>query len=145
MSINFSTGAKAAMLGSTGLKAATAAFFLDIYTGARPLTADAPVSGTKLVRISLNGTGTGLTFLDPDALGAINKDSAVVWRGIAIAAGTMGYARLQSGSDSGASSTSAIRLDFNVGTSSDLSMNSLTCSITPVATPHSVDQASLSM
>ncbi len=139
MSINYSTGAKNAMAGTVGLKGAFTDFVIDIYSGARPTSADTAPTGTKLVRITLDaGASAYLNFLAASA-GTIAKDVAVTWRGLALADGTMGYARVCLPGDAGGVSTSAYRMDLTVGVSgADLNMSNLSTTASP-ASPHAIE------
>jgi len=105
-----------------------------IYSGSAPATADAAVSGTLLVEISVSsgtfvhGTAAnGLEFGD-SASGIIAKASAETWSGVASATGTAGYFRLLGNpTDNGALSTTLPRIQGSIGTSgADLNMTSTT-------------------
>lgn len=138
---NYSTGLKKAMLGSIGFKAAMDGSVWDIYSGALPSSADADATGTKLGTISKNGDGTGVTFSAPDASGVLYKPSGDTWSGVAIAAGTMGYARLRQVADAGGVSATACRMDVQIGVSgAELNFPSLSTVISPAATPLTVSE-----
>lgn len=113
---------------------------IKIYSGAAPADADTAVAGTLLVTID-NG-GVGILLGEPTA-GVIGIKSGETWSGVAVAAGAASYFRyVIKGIDTGASSTTEIRLQGSVGTSagSDLVIPSTTISIGATQT---VDQFDL--
>ena len=121
MTARLSTGLVNDMLDSSSLKAALEGggsnMLLKFYSGARPASADDAPSGTLLVTVSNNGAGTGITFAATAVANVLSKNSGETWRGNCVADGVIGWARLARHGDSGASSTSAQRVDFSVGTS----------------------------
>ena len=114
MAIKSSTGLRDGALGDSSIKDLLDLGFFDIYAGAVPATADADVTGhTKLCRISLNATATGLT-MDPPSGGIMSKPSGDVWSGANLATGTATFYRHVGASDTGASSTTQPRLQGNI-------------------------------
>jgi len=144
MAANFSTKLIQDMLDSVGFRGAFANGVLDFYTGARPLSADSAATGTFLVRITLNGGAftagaatNGLNF-GPASGNLVAKPSADVWRGVGVAAGTIGWARFKGNALDADQNTVALpRMDLVVGVSgADLNMSNLTVA---VGSPHTVD------
>jgi hypothetical protein len=121
-----------------------------IYSGSAPSTADASVTGTLLVEISVSsGTfahGTAANGLEfgAAASGVIAKASGETWSGSAAASGTAGYFRLLGNpADSGALDTALPRIQGSIGTSgADLNMTST--SITSGAT-YTIDTFQLTL
>lgn len=109
----FSTGLRTGMLGSTGFMEAMNGGFLKIYGGTVPADADAALgSATLLCTVSVNSTGTGLSFATP-AGGSISKASEI-WSGVNVATGTATFFRFVADGDNGASSTTAPRVQGTV-------------------------------
>lgn len=119
MALRISEGLANAIL-LAGFKPSMDSCFIDIYTGTQPTAANdaVPVTATKLLTISNNGGGTGVTFDTVATLGAIGKNPAETWSGTAIATGTAGWFRVRKSGDTGAASTTALRIDGAIGSTS---------------------------
>lgn len=113
--LKVSTGLRNQLLDSGNLKAALAGGLLLIYGGAEPVSADDAATGTLLCTISAGGTGAGLN-LGAAAGGSIPKAPAQTWSGINVASGTATHFRYVAAGDTGIASTTALRLQGNVGT-----------------------------
>ena len=142
MTVRFSTGLRNLLAGTTGYASAFANGVIEIYSGTQPTSADAAPTGTLLGTITLSsgaftpGSPTnGLTFAAASG-GSVSKSG--VWSFNGVAAGTAGWFRQKANAvDSGAISTTAIRLDGSVGTSgADLNMSNITVA---VGSPNTVD------
>lgn len=103
---------------------------IEIYSGAQPSSPDDPVSGTKLIRLTVasgawvaGAFGNGLEFEDDPTEGELEKDSDV-WSGAGLAAGNAGYFRFVGNpADAGGASTVLPRIDGSVGiTGADINM-----------------------
>jgi hypothetical protein len=114
-----------------------------VYSGARPATADDAPSGTLLGTISTGGATftpgsptAGLLFETPAVLGVLSKKTADSWKLAGSAIGSAGWARFVGNAvDSGASSTSLPRMDFDVGTTSGvLQLTSISVTATSITT-----------
>jgi hypothetical protein len=120
MSFRLSTGLRGKILdggGSGGYKLAFASCFINIYTGSQPASPDNPATGTLLGTVSVNGSGTGMTF-DASVAGVLSKAAAETWRFTGLTDGVAGWFRLwQTGDTVTNSSTTAARLDGTCGTS----------------------------
>ena len=87
-----------------------------IYTGAIPAGADADSSAlTVLCTISLDATGTGITWGSTVTAGILGKNTAEIWRGLIGTTGTATFFRNMAISDTGALSTTAKRVQGTVG------------------------------
>ena len=91
----------------------------NIYQGTMVTNADTAASGGNLlVTVSLNGSGTGLTFTE-SSNGIIEKPVADTWTGSIAQSGTATWFRFyEYGDDPHTLSTTAARFDGTVGTSS---------------------------
>lgn len=120
----FSTGLRNALLATGSLKGALDGGFIDIYGGAAPSTADAAVGGaTKLCRVSVNSTATGLSFAAAATSGVLSKNAAEVWSGVNLASGTATWFRFVAAADDGTESTTAPRIQGTVASAgADLNM-----------------------
>lgn len=98
-------------------------FLLTVYSGSRPLTADASSAGTKLIVFSLNATGNGLT-LDDSVAGVISKPDGETWSGEALADGNSAWFRMHlKDEDPDVASTEFARIDGTIAPSgADLEM-----------------------
>ncbi len=114
MQISISTGAANAMVGTSGLKGAleSGSMELCIYAGTMPADAnDAIGSATLLVTIK-NGASP-LTWSTPSG-GVISKPSGETWSGVAVADGVATFGRFTHAADTGASSTTEVRVQGDV-------------------------------
>lgn len=132
MALQFSTGFKDAVLDTGSFKATFDDGYIRIYDGTPPADADAALAGnTVLVTYSDNGAaigaGNGLDLEAAAVAGAISKAAAQTWKGTAAATGTATFFRYIQSADTGASSTSEIRIQGTVGgAGADLFVSSTT-------------------
>ena len=111
-----STGLRNAMLLDTGLANAMALSVLRIYSGTVPATADASIgSAVLLCTVSVDGTGTGVTFDSAPTGGVILKNTSELWKGTNIANGIASFYRLSAITDDGAESLVTKRCQGEVG------------------------------
>lgn len=109
-----------------GIKGALNLGFINIYSGAQPLTADTGATGTLLGTVSVDAGGTGLTF-DATVAGVIAKATAETWKFLGAATGTAGWFRFwPAGGNPAATSTTEARLDGNIATvGGDMNMSNI--------------------
>lgn len=115
MIINLSTGAVNAMINSPGLAAALEAsnnMELRVYSGAMPASADAAIGAATLLCVFKNGAA-GITWSDAVA-GGLSKPAGEVWAGAAVATGIASFGRFVLGTDAGAESLTAVRIQGDV-------------------------------
>jgi len=101
---------------------------LRIYSGTPPATPDAAVPGAAvlLCLVSVNSTGTGLTFEASANAGLLLKSAGEVWSGVNAATGTAAWYRVVTSADDGTASTSAVRMQGTAGLAgADLNMTSV--------------------
>lgn len=126
MTMKISTGARNKLMDTGSMRSVFAAGFIKIYSGTPPADADAAVTGTLLVTISISSGGTGINFDTSAASGVLSKAPAETWSGVC-AAGTAGYFRHVAAGDTGVSSTTEARMQGGVATlGSDLNLSSVT-------------------
>lgn len=137
MAERLSTGLVNALLDTGSLRATMADGVLDVYSGTQPATADAVETGTKLLSITLasgaftGGVATnGLEMEASATSGVLEKSASEVWSGDGIAAGTAGWFRWYDNDYTTGASTTAVRADGSVGTSSAFEMQMSNLSIT---------------
>lgn len=123
MPMKFSTGyrngAAAAALGTVPGAALMSGCVLMIYSGTKPASADDALGGaTLLATYSKGGSSAPLTWSEPSG-GSATKPSGDVWSATAVATGTPTFFRYQDPADAGALSTTAIRIQGDVGLVSD--------------------------
>lgn len=131
----YSTGFRNALLDTGSVKGTFDGGFIKLYsapTGA-PATADAALPGDAvlLCTFSDNAGSGGLTLAAAAASGSISKLASQVWRGVAAATGTAAFFRYVQTGDTGASSTTAKRIQGTVdvaGADMNLSNTSITAS-----------------
>lgn len=117
MALKVSTGLRNKMLDTGALKNIMSGSLIKIYSGPVPDTADAAIGGTNMLlcTVSVNSTGTGVTF-DTTAVNAtIAKNPAEVWTGVNAAAGTASFYRLVAAGDDGTSNTVQARIQGSIG------------------------------
>ena len=126
MSLKISTGLANALLNTGGLKEAMAGMHLYIYSGTEPTTADASL-GSAVLLCDVSGDGTGAALLLGTPVdGTIEKDATQAWQGTCAATGTASFFRLALPADTGDLSTTAVRVQGNVGTAGkDLNISSV--------------------
>lgn len=148
MTIRASTGLKNAMLGTVGLQTAMQDGVIRVYSGSQPASADAAVTGTLLMEITLNGGAfahgsptNGLEW-DTPVNGTISKPVADTWQGAGITNGVAGWARFCANPlDDGSSSSALARIDMSVGKGTgDLQLSNVNVVI---SAPITVDVATL--
>ena len=120
MALNYSTGFKNAVLDTGSVKGTFDDGFITIYSGTIPADADASIgAAVALVTYSDAGAapagGTGLDLEATAVAGAIAKAAAQVWSGTAGNTGTAAFFRYEQLADTGAASTTEIRIQGTVG------------------------------
>lgn len=117
MALKISTGLQNKLLDTNPLKSILAGGFLKIYSGTAPADANAAIGGgnTLLCTVSVNSTGTGLTFAAAASNGVILKNASEVWSGVNAASGTATFYRHVTASDTGALSTTEARIQGTIG------------------------------
>lgn len=102
---------------STGAIPALTGKVIKIFGGGTiPGSADdaLPAGATLLATISLDDTGSGLSFSSP-AGGQVTKSSSEVWSGSIITSGTATFFRMEDVADLGAASATATRIQGTIG------------------------------
>lgn len=93
-----------------------------------PASADAALAGAVLLAtISVGGSGTGITWADVANDGVLLKNSSESWTGTVVAGGPSQPAkffRIEDAADGGGASTSAIRIQGEIGAGLDLQIAS---------------------
>lgn len=116
MALKISTALANSLLTTGGLKEALAGAHLYIYSGTEPATADASIGAAVLLcDISGDGLGAALLLAASAVDGTIEKDAAQVWQGTCAATGTASFCRFALPADVGDLSTTAVRLQGDVG------------------------------
>jgi hypothetical protein len=116
VAMTFSTGLRNAVLKTGSIKSVLetgTATAIKIFSGSPPADADAAETGTLLVTI--NSGGNGVTFADPGTGTTIQKTAAETWSGTVGTSGTASYFRMVRSGDTGASSSTQVRIQGNVG------------------------------
>lgn len=88
---------------------------IKIYSGTVPSSADAAISGDSTLLVTIDDVGGGLQFEATAADGALLKDSGQTWQGTNAATGAATYYRFVAPADVGNLSTTAVRVQGNVG------------------------------
>lgn len=116
MSMMISTALAKAILDTGSFRGSLAGMKLKIYGGAVPDSADAALgAATLLSTITVDGAGTALSF-ETNAVGnTLQKNSGETWQGTNVATGTATFCRFELASDTGAASTTEVRLQGDVG------------------------------
>jgi hypothetical protein len=127
MSIQLSSGLRDHLLITGSFKSGLDGGVLRIYSGAMPANANADSSAsTVLCTISLNATGTGLTWGSTVTAGILAKNTSEIWRGQITATGTATFFRFLAIGDTGATSTTDKRIQGAVGVAgADLNFSSV--------------------
>jgi hypothetical protein len=127
MALKSSTGLRNKLLDTGSLKSIFNLGFIKIYAGTAPASADDSLgAATLLCTISVNSTGTGITFAASASNGTLVKNSGEAWSGVNVANGTAAFYRLVAPDDTGASSTTEARIQGTCGTSgADLNLTNV--------------------
>ena len=116
MGMKISTGTANAMLSGSGLRTALTGMEMRIYAGTEPTTANDSIgAATLLVTITEDGLGGALEFEVSAVDGVLSKSSAQIWEGEAVASGTATFCRVLLPADGDGSSTTAVRIQGDVG------------------------------
>ena len=126
-----STGLRNYMLATGSFKEAMDGKVIKVYAGTAPASADDAIgAATLLCTISVDGTGTGVTFEVAPASGTISKDTSEIWTGDVVANGTASFFRMLTTADDNSYSTSAVRMQGTVGlVGADLHFSSVSLTI----------------
>ena len=116
MTMKISTGLAKSMLDTASFKGSLSGMKLKIYSGTEPATADAALgAAVLLVTISDNGGAGALSFEAAAVGNVLEKLSSQTWSGTVGTSGTASFCRLELASDTGASSSTEIRVQGDVG------------------------------
>ena len=147
MTLKVSTGLRNELLSGDSLKGLLDLGFIKIYAGTVPADADAALgAATLLCTISVNSTGTGISFDTAAAGGTLAKAPAQVWSGVNVAAGTATFYRHVASTDTGAASSTEVRIQGAVavaGAEMNLSSVALTNGATQTLDYYTVTLPSL--
>jgi hypothetical protein len=128
MAIKISTALRNAILASGSVRSSLNGGFIRIYSGAVPSSADSALgSATLLCVISVNSTGTGITFATTASGGVLTKNLSETWSGVNVASGTASFYRHVAALDTGENSATQVRIQGTVGTAgADLNLTNTT-------------------
>lgn len=132
MGMKISTGLAKGLLDTGSLRSLLSGMTLKIYGGAEPISADAALGSANLLCvISLDGTGSPISFEAAAVQNVLQKNSSETWKGTVQNTGVATFCRMELGSDTGNASTSEVRIQGDVGIAGkflNLSSTSLTAS-----------------
>lgn len=136
MAFQVSTALRNHMLDTGSFKNAMDLGFLNIYEGAVPADADAALDTANLLcTLSVDGLGTGLTWEASAVSGVISKTVAETWQGTNVDSGTASFFRFVQPADTGAASTTELRVQGLVGlVGAELNLSSVTLTVSAVQT-----------
>lgn len=114
--VKYSTGLREGLAVTSSMRGLLSGFFIRIYSGPVPLSADSELGSAVLMNeISAGGTGTELT-LEPTAPGGLlSKSAAENWTGNSLVGGTPSFFRLVLASDTGNASNTEVRIQGSSG------------------------------
>ncbi|WP_206677974.1 hypothetical protein [Pseudomonas sp. OTU750018] len=116
MSLKLSTAIRAAMLATGSLRSALASGEIRIYSGPEPASVDSAISPSNLLLVTIRtDVDGGLTFEAAAPGGTLTKNLSEIWQGTVVAAGAATFYRFVLPSDTGVASTTAPRIQGNVG------------------------------
>ena len=144
MGMKISTGLAKAMLDTGSFSASLSGMKLKIYSGTEPATADAALGAAVLLCTVSDAGGAGALSFEAAAVGnVLSKLSSQTWSGTNAASGTASFCRLELASDTGASSSSEVRVQGDVGVAGKF-LNLSSVSLTAAAV-QTVDSLSVTM
>lgn len=114
--VKYSTGIRVGLAVTGSMRSLLNGFFIRVYSGTIPSSADAAIGGaTLMLEISAGGTGTELT-LEPTAPGGLlSKAVAENWTGNVLVGGTPSFFRIVKAADTGNASTTEVRIQGSCG------------------------------
>lgn len=115
MTVKSSTGFRNHVLAVGSVKDALDGSVLKLYGGAVPADADAAAGGTLLATITVNNSGTAVTFAATAESGVLAKNDTEIWSGLVATGGTCTHYRLVKPADSGNASSTEVRVQGSVG------------------------------
>lgn len=123
--MKISTGLRNHVLASGSLKSALDGGEIRIYAGAAPASADDAIGAATLL-VTIKDAGAGINFDSAAAAGVIEKDPSETWNGVNAASGTASFYRHVLAADTGALSTTALRMQGDCGVAgADLNLTSV--------------------
>lgn len=126
MSTKFSTGLWNYMLSTGALKAALAGGEIRLYGGTEPARADDSIGSATLL-CTVKNAGAGINFDTAAAARVLVKAPAEAWSSNNVADGVATFFRHVLSGDTGASSTSAVRIQGSIGQGgADLNIGNVT-------------------
>ena len=137
MTLKVSTGLRNKLLDTGPLRTIMAGGLIKIYSGTAPASADDAIGGgnTLLCTVSVNSTGTGVTFDTTATNGTIAKNPSETWTGVNVAAGTASFYRLVAAADDGTSSATQARIQGDIGLAgADMNFTSTSLSLSATQT-----------
>lgn len=145
MAFKFSTGFRNGALVTGSVSTLLTGGFIDIYSGAVPADADASVgSAVLLTTISDNAGVGGLSFEPTASGGVLSKLGSQTWKGLINADGTASFFRYRLTGDTGALSTTAVRVQGTVGLAGyDMNLNPVVLAVAPAPQYQIIDYFSL--
>ena len=118
MALKYSSGLRNSMIADQPLRNLLTGSVIRIYSGPAPATADAALgSAVLLVEISVNGSGSGVSFESTVSNGTLTKSLSEVWNGTCVETGTASFFRMVQPTDDGLSSTVDPRIQGTVAVS----------------------------
>ena len=116
MGMKISTALAKAMLDTGSFKANLSGMKLKIYSGTEPSTADSSLGSAVLLCTISDAGGAGALSFETNAVGnVLEKLASQTWSGTNAASGTASFCRLVLASDTGAASSSEVRVQGDVG------------------------------
>lgn len=116
MTVSLSTGLAEGLATTGSLRSLINECLVRVYSGTEPASADAAIgSATLMLEISVNGSGTPLTWEVGAPGGVLSKSASEVWEGENLQAGGVTFFRIVKPGDTGASSTTAVRIQGSAG------------------------------
>lgn len=117
MAFKFSTDLRRQQCVVGSLKSILDGGIIRLYSGPVPFSADSGVIGANdvLCDITVNGSGTGLTFEATAGNATLTKNLSEIWEGIVTKSGQVTFFRFIFPSDSGLTGTAEVRMQGTVG------------------------------
>lgn len=132
--MKLSTGLRDSLMGTLSMKELLDGTTIKIYAGTVPTSADSALPGDAVLLLEVKTTAPAEVTMDPTVVnGTISKNATETWEGVVAATGTASYFRMVKPADTGALSTTAVRVQGTAGVGSQ-DMQLATASLTAAAT-----------
>lgn len=116
MTTKLSTGLRAGMLASAPMNSQLAGSEIRVFSGPEPASVDSATTGSNLLLVTIKrDDNAGINFAATAPGGTLTKNLSEIWQGTVVASGTATFYRIVLPTDTNTASTTAPRIQGNIG------------------------------